>query len=292
MISICISQNKRDKFIMTSIEPEISSLYLTKEKYYEIKDAIYKLEKENGYEPDYKYRLINQSYIFQDLDYFKQELSILVEKYGFNIAYMSQNESYFEAINNGKLKDWFKEMFLEKHFIWLQNNFDKQIDLRKLNELRMKDQLVNRYSSKLSQTLKLDSIQKVLNLKYLHDFFYTNLSDLYQITHKWSVYPTGKSFALVQNNFGVVEFHNNQAKENFDRLWPIFFPFYRKAYLNNEITYMCFRNHDNFSYSHYGYQVFGLINIKDIPSEYKKNEDEIPVKNLQFKKEIKNEFNW
>ncbi len=292
MYSTCLSQNDRDKLILDSIEPYINHINLTKEQYFQTKKAIGILETDYGYEPDYKYRLLDKSYIFDDLEFFKQELAVLVEKYGFHVAYMSESESYFEAITKGVLKEWFKKMYLEKHFIWLQNNFEKQIDLRKLNELRAKDQLVNKYAAKLPHTLKLDSVQNALNLKYLQDFFYTNITDLYQITNKWSSYPTGKSFAIIQNNFGVVEFHNSQVIENFERYWPQFFPFYKKAYLNNQITYMPFRNHDNFSYLHYGFQKFGLISIKDIPQEYRKNDDEIPIHDIKFMNEVKRELKW
>lgn len=285
-------QNNRDKFIMDSIEPYISDINLQKDRYFSIKKAIQKLESEFGYEPEFKYRLINQSFIFNDIDFFKKELTILTETYGFDMTYMSENESYFESISNGNLKEWFKQMFLEKHFIWLKNNFEKQIDLRKLNEIRLKDQLVNNYAAKIVQNCNLDSIQKSQELKQLNKFFLSNVTELYTISLKWSVYPTAKSFALIQNNFGVAEFHNNQSIENFDKFWSMFFPFYKKAYLDNQITYMNFRNHDNFSYLHYGIQEFGLISINDVPTEYRKNNNEIPVKDLEFMKKIKKEFKW
>lgn len=292
LYSIGISQSSRDEYILERIESDISNLNLSKERYFEIKAAIEKLEKENGYQPDFKYRLLDKSFVFNDIDFFMQELSILVENYGFNIAYTTGSESYFKAITTGELKEWFKEMYLIRHFKWLVNNFDKQFDLRKLNELRMKDQLINSFAAKITHTVKLDSVQKNLQLKHLNDFYYSNIMDLFHIMQKWSVYPTGKSFALVQNNFGVVEFHNNQVRENFDRFWPLFYPYYKKAYLNDEITYMPFRNHDNFSFLHYGFQEFGLISIKNIPLEHRKDDNEIPIKNLDFMLEIRKELKW
>ena len=285
-------QNKRDKFILDSIEPFISDINLKKEKYFVVKKAIQKLESEFGYEAEFKFRLINKSFIFNDIEFFKQELTFLTENYGFDMAYMSESEFYFHELTNGNLKEWFKEMYLEKHFIWLKNNFNKQIDLRKLNEIKMKDQLVNNFASKIVQNCNLDSIQKVQELQQLNGFFFANVTELYKITQKWSVYPTGKSFALVQNNFGVAEFHNNQSVENFDKFWTMFFPFYKQAYLKDQITYMNFRNHDNFSYLHYGVQEFGLISINDIPEEYRKNDNEIPVKDIDFMMKIKKEFKW
>lgn len=286
------SQKDRDRFILDSIEPFINNINLTKAEYYKIKKAIQKIESKNGYEPDYKFRLLSKSYTLGDIDFFKKELTILVEKYGFSIAYLNENESYFNSITNGDLKEWFKEMYLKKHFVWLQNNFDKQIDLKKLNELRTKDQLINSFASKIINTCNLDSIQKKAELKLLNESFYSNINDLYNITQKWSAYPNGKSFAIIQNNFGVVEFHNNQSKANFNKVWQMFYPYYKKAYKNNEITYMTFRNHDNFSYLHHGYQEFGLISIKDIPTEYKKTENEIPIKDINFMNEIKLELGW
>lgn len=289
---ICFSQNSRDKFILDSIEPFINNLNINKSHYYQIKKAVLKIEKEYGYEPEFKYRLLNKSFDVGDVEFLKKELSVLVEKFGFNVAYMTESETYFIAITTGHLKKWFKKMYLKKHLIWLKNNFDKQLDLRKLNELRTKDQLVNGYSAKISQNLALDSIQKKLSLQLLHEFFYLNISTLYSIAQKRNTYPTGKSFGLVQNNFGVAEFHNYQAKENFDKVWLLFYPYYKKSYLNNEMTYMHFRNHDNFSYLHYGFQEFGLIEIKDIPKEYWKNNAQIPIKDIELMKETKKELKW
>ncbi len=280
-----VSQNTRDVFIHDSISSKI--------EYAILKKNILKLEGQSGgYEPDFKYRLLNSSFTHNDILFFKKELSLLVEKYGFNVAYMSGDEKYYNAIMKGDLSKWFKKMYLKCHTKWLKNNFEKQIDLRKLNELAVKDQLVNSYAANVSEIPGLDSIQKERNMKLLSSYFYKNASTLHHITQKHQNLPTAKSFALVQNGYGIVTIHNLQAKANYDNYWTLFYPYYKKAYLKDQIDYMIFRNYDNLSYLHYGYQVFGLISIKNIPDHYRKSNGEIPIKDPDFAKKIKSEFKW
>ena len=257
------------------------------------KKRILKLEEKHGYEPELKHRLISQSFINNDIDFFKKELSILVEKYGFQLIYLKETEVYFNSITKGELSSWFKEMYLEKHFIWMKNNFDKQLDLKKLNDIGNKDQLIRRYSSLLNKILTLDSVQNINTYKAMGELDFENIADLYGITHKWDTYPTGKSFALIQRSYTIAEIHNLKAKENFDRFWLLFYPFYKKAYLNNEISYIHFKNYDSYSYIHHGYQKFGLLNVEEIPDLYMNlGLKEVPLKDFDFYFKILKEFNW
>lgn len=285
-------QNIRDKFIFDSIQPYINNIKLSKTEYYSLKKALLTLDEKYGYDADYHYRLLNKSYANNDIDFFKVQLSILVEFYGFNLAYMNESESYFNAIIKDFLRDWFKKMYLKNHFIWLDKNFDKQIDQRVLNEIGTKDQLVNNYSSEIYRINKLDSIEKGKIFQVLRNFFKENILNFHTIVKKNGVFPTAHSFALIQNDFGVAFTHIYQSKNDYKNVFELFYPFYKKAYLNNEITYMNFRNYDNFSFLHNGVQKFGLIKIQNIPLEFKKNNDEIPIENIDFMIEAKKEFKW
>lgn len=286
--SLVTAQNQRDIVVHDSLS------YLVMYTDYPLaKKRFLKLEDRYGCEPELKYRLISQSYRNNDLDFFKKELSILVEKYGFQLIYLKGTEVYYESITKGDLADWFKEMYLENHFKWMKNNFDKQLDLKKLNDIENKDQLIRRFIGIVNRNLTLDSIQKNKLSKSESEFDFENIADLHQITQKWDVYPTGKSFALIQKSFTIAEIHNLKTKENFDRFWLLFYPFYKKAYLNNEITYIQFKNHDNFSYVHHGYQKFGLLNVDDIPDVYMtEGLKEVPLKDFDFYFKILKEFNW
>lgn len=290
--SYSAGQNKRDLFIQDSILNVLNNLNVNENEYSKLKNNILKLELLSGYEPEIKYHFLNKSFEHDDILYFKKEMTILVEKFGFNVAYMTGKEKYYNSIMTGDLSKWFKKMFLKYHLKWLENNFEKQLDLRNLNELAMKDQLVNGFAAEISQIPRLDSIQKKETLKILSKYFYKNAVDLYNITQKNNNYPNGKSFALIQNSFGIIEIHNLQAKDNYNNYWELFYQYYKKAYLKEQITYIIFRNYDNFSYLHYGFQVFGLINIKDIPEYFKKNNNEIPVKDPDFMNKIKSQFRW
>ena len=286
--SLTIAQNERDIIIHDSL-----SYIVMYTNYPLAKKRILKLEEKHGYEPELKHRLISQSFINNDIDFFKKELSILVEKYGFQLIYLKETEVYFNSITKGELSSWFKEMYLEKHFIWMKNNFDKQLDLKKLNDIGNKDQLIRRYSSLLNKILTLDSIQNINTYKAMGELDFENIADLYGITHKWDTYPTGKSFALIQRSYTIAEIHNLKAKENFDRFWLLFYPFYKKAYLNNEISYVHFKNYDSYSYIHHGYQKFGLLNVEEIPDLYMNlGLKEVPLKDFDFYFKILKEFNW
>ena len=135
--SLVSSQNQRDIIVQDSL-----SYMVMYTNYPLAKKRILKLEEKYGYEPELKYRLISQSFKNNDLDFFKKELTVLVEKYGFQLIYLKGTEVYFTSITKGELSLWFKEMYLEKHFVWMKNNFDKQLDLKKLNDIGNKD-LVN-----------------------------------------------------------------------------------------------------------------------------------------------------
>ncbi|MBU2922208.1 hypothetical protein KO504_12715 [Winogradskyella psychrotolerans] len=282
-------QTERDIIINDSIYPIIHE----SENYQNVKNKIFELEKIYGYEAELKYSLINYSYQYNDIEFFKTELTKLVKNYGFQLIYLNGRESYYKSITKGELAEWFKEMYLKNHFFWLKNNFDKQIDLKKLNDIKEKDQLINKYTRQIWNELELDSTQKAKQNNLISDFYFTNIAELYEITKKNSNYPNSKNFALVQNNLYVAEIHNLQAKSNFKRYWTLFYSYFKKAYLNNEITYAIFKSYDQMSFVHFGNQRFGLLEINKIPEIYKKeNLTEVPIVDLEFYWKIKNEFNW
>jgi len=284
------AQNERDIIVHDSLSYTV--MYM-KENYPIAKKRVLKLEQKYGYEPELKHRLISQSFKNNYIDFFKKELSTLVEKYGFQLIYIKETEPYYTAITEGELSSWFKEMYLEKHFIWMKNNFEKQLDLKKLNDIRDKDFLIRKYTNLLSKKLKFDSIQSINKKKVMSELDFENIADLYQITQKREKYPTGKTFALIQKGFGVTEMHNMESKENFERFWVLFYPFYKQAYLRNEISYIYFKNYDSYSYLHHGYQEFGLLKTEEIPERYMTTGlKEIPLKDFDFYFKILKEFNW
>ncbi len=286
--SLVSSQNQRDIIVQDSL-----SFLVMYTNYPLAKKRLLKLEEKYGYEPELKHRLISQSFKNNDLAFFKNELSILVEKYGFQLIYTKETEPYYTAITEGELSSWFKEMYLEKHFVWMKNNFEKQLDLKKLNDIVAKDQLIRKHTNLLSRKLDFDSIQNRKKNKVISELDFENIADLYEVTQKREAYPTGKSFALIQRSFIMTEMNNLEAKENFERFWLLFYPFYKKAYLNNEISYIHFKNYDSYSYIHHGYQKFGLLKSENIPDLYMNTGlKEIPLKDFDFYFKILKEFNW
>lgn len=296
-----VAQNSRDFYIQEYIVNIQNSKKLSEEeKFNTLLKNIEKLEKDyKTYEAEFRFFiLLERSFNLKKLFFFKKQLSILVEKYGFQVIYMTENESYYKSIMKGELSVWFKEMYLKKHLIWLTNNFEKQIDLKKLNNLHEKDQLINKYSLALNELAKHDSLQIRIDRKLKSEYSFANAGTLHLITQKYNALPTAKTFALVQNNYTIVEFHNLQLEDNFERYYMLFFEYYKKAYLANQIENGIFSHIDFNSFVHYNNQIFGLITKQNIldsnltDKEKHRCPDIIPLRDPIFTTKIKKEFKW
>lgn len=291
------SQNIRDKFITDSISPFYG--VDNKISFDKLLKNIIQLEKDyETYEPDYRYSmLLESSFNIGNIPFFKEQLTILVEKYGFQVAYMKESESYYKSIMVGDLAKWFKEMYLEKHLIWLRNNFDKQIGLRKLNALHDMDQKLTSFANHFNSRLDLDYNQSLVSSQIKAEYVFKNLGVLHGVSNLNKAYPTGKSFALVQNPFFIVELSNMQVKENFNRFYILFFDLYRKAYLKNDIHFGKFSDIDLHCFFHFGFQKFGLLSKELVLKSYIKEEYEnrdfmIPIFDKNFSDQLKKEFRW
>lgn len=287
---ISYGQNDRDLIIHDSIYPILYDY----DKYDKVKEQVLSLEKKYGKEPDLRYNLLNQSYVNNDISFFKENLTDLVKSYGVQINYFNESEQYFNAITEGELASWFKEMYLKNHFIWMKNNFNKQRDISKINQIHHIDQLVYGYLKKIRNSLTLDS----LNLDRLREikemFFLDNLQDLQSLTKKINTYPTGKNYAVFQNTPGITEVHLLPSSTNIrEEYWEFFLKFYKKAYLNNNMDYIIFKNYDYFYFLDTGFQKYGLIKPnKGLENYLGEKIDSIPIENKKFQLEIKKEFGW
>nr|WP_298007249.1 hypothetical protein [uncultured Flavobacterium sp.] len=290
----CLSfgQTLQDLFIKDSIKTPYYSMENRTEAYFFSKMNLLKLEQETGFNAELRNMILTDMYHNKDFNFFKSTLEILVKDYGFQIAYMNGQELYYEDIIHGELADWFKKMYLKNHSIWLETNWGKQVDMRKLNELKTRDQLVNGYAAKINSISNLDKEIREKVFDYLAEYFKENADILLKITKKYKSLPTAKSFGLIQNSFGIVEVHNLQSAATYDTFVNNFTSFYKSAYLQKEIDYTVFKNIDNYSYIHYGNQIFGLLKIEEIPEYYRKTDEEIPVKDIDKLHNFKKEFKW
>lgn len=289
----CFAQNARDIFIKDSIHSILNTDVLnSKPEYIKLKKRIAKLEKQYGYETNLKKRILEAAYSNNDLDYFKTEITTLVKEYGFDIAYMSGEENYYSAIIKGVLAKWFKEMYLKNHSEWMSNNFDKQIELRKLNTIHEKDQFVTSFAMNVLNIPGLDAAQQDEVKKHLAEYHYRTLLPVLDVVKKRSMLPNDKNFGVLQNNFDTALIHNLQFKGNMDRVWGILFPVYKKAYLEYNITNVMFQNYDFYHYQHYGTQVFDSYTIDQIPEQFRKNNEPIPVEDAVWLEKLKKELKW
>lgn len=290
------SQNYRDTVIHDNVYPSLQKARMDKEHYLKAKGAILALEEQFGYEADLKLTLLTYSYYHKDLDFFKEQLEVLVENHGFTVAFMKGMESYYEAILNGELASWFKAMYLKKHFIWLQSNFEKQIDQRKFYDMELKNQTVTALVSKINEIQSLDSVQMAAVDSKLSEVLFSNVSTVYSFCRKNDYYPTAKNFAVVHPFFSNGLYQNFQIKENIERTWLLFEPYIKKSYLRNEMDYAAFRNYDGFTFKYFGYQKYGLVTSEMIPLFRTSNDHSeltaVPVQNAFFAEKAKREFGW
>lgn len=284
------AQTKRDIILKDSIISSINSGRLSvKEEYLKSYSLLKKMDAEFGYEKDIHLKFLEFSYLQNDSVNFKNDMTVLTKEYGFKIDYLNATENYYNDITTGKFAAWFKKMYLKNHFIWLENHFEKLRDIRILNEVNVKDQAIARLSSEII-TLELkpsDSAKIHLKIKDLNN---ENLQSIYDISKKNDAFVLSKKFPIIQNRLNNSIVHNFQT--NLEKTWELLFPFVRKAYIENEIDNVIFQNYDFYCFLKNGYQEFNSYKIKQIPEQFRKNNNSIPLKDEKEFNKIKSEFKW
>jgi hypothetical protein len=288
-----LAQSERDTFIKDSVHSILNSDLIQNRVHYErVKKRIAYLESKYGYETNMKRRMLEPAYVHKDMVYLQQVLTTLVKDHGFQVAYMTGDENYYDSIIKGELAGWFKEMYIKNNATWLENNFDKQIELRKLNAMHEMDQYLTKFAMKVLNVQGLSTGQQDQIKQHLATYYFENLSTLINITVKNDAIPTEKNFATLQKGYDTILVHNFQFKQNMDESWKTLFPYLKKAYLNHEIIDNVFRNYDFYCYQHNGYQVFDSYTIDQIPEQFRKSNELIPVRDTEWLQNIKREFKW
>lgn len=284
------SQSKRDIFIKDSVINYLNDISISNADYNLLKNRIFQLDKAYGYETDFHFKLLKQSFKNNDLKFFKQDLIFLIKYYGFNINYLKGNELYFDSILNGSLSKWFRKKYVKNHSKWLKNNLSKSIDIQNMHNLKVKDQVLSNFVREFNLNKDFDSIQKNIFIQHTNNYYLKNIADLHFTANKYGFLPNSKNFALTYFSYETVLIHN--LRENTDTTWDLFFPYFKKAYLNNEITNVVFSNYDFYHYSRYGTQVFNSFSLDQIPESFRKGGSSIPLKDEAFYHAIKKEFKW
>ncbi len=284
------SQNERDIFIKDSVMDNLNNTSISNTDYHVLKNRISKLDKAYGYETDFHFKLLEHSFIQNDLNFFKEDLVFLIKNYGFNINYLKGSELYFDSILQGNLSKWFKRFYVKNYSKWLKNNLSKSIDIQKMHDMNVKDQVMVKFSREFDLNKDFDTIQKGLFLQHLYNYSFRNITDLHFIAKKYGFLPNSKNFALTYFYYESVLVHN--VRDNTDATWDLLFPYFKKAYLNNEIGNVVFQNYDFYHYLRYGTQVFNSYTLDQIPKSFRKEGTSIPLKDEAFYNAIKKEFKW
>lgn len=286
-----IAQTQRD----TLASQIVHTFPTDKTSYEKLKTDIKKLEDlEEKPNPEILYSSLDFIYKQNDLDYFKETLTLLTRNYGFNLTYATGKEPYYNDIIHGNLATWFKEMYIKNHSEWLSENLDKQIDIFELNTLAVKDQIVNGISTDIFRFLKLNEDQQDTMDTILDKHSFNNAQVLLDISSNIGSLPTGNSFSLIQKNYNYVKLHNLQRINNFEKFWTSFYPFYKVSYLSKDISVIKFRTIDFTGYKNDGKQIFNLLRIEDIPENWRNNPDdkEIPLFDAELTKKLRTELGW
>lgn len=285
-----VAQTKRDFLLKDSIIKPINSKQLLDKRVFDKTYSLLKnIDDEFGYEKDIHLKFLEYSYFHNELHDFKSDLTILVKEYGLKIDYLTTNENYYNDLMNGKLSNWFKKMYLKNHLKWVENNFDKLNDIRVLNEINIKDQTLAKLSNIMigvnlnqSDSIKIYNVIQRLNTE--------NLQLVHKISEKSNCFVLSKKFPIIQNNLNSAIIHNFQM--NIDDSWNLLYPYIKTAYKNNEIDSVIFQNYDFYRYLKDGYQEFNSYKIEQIPPDFRKNQNPIPLKDVIFFIEFKKEMKW
>jgi|SRR5690554_4268278 len=284
------AQTKND-ILLTQTIPK---LLLTNsfENYSKAKKMLQNIEKECGKWPEQKLQLLSSSYKIGDLEFFKEQLLILVEYHGFDIFQLNSRLNYYEALTTGELSAWFSENYPSLRAKWLENNFEKLPYIKVLNDLFVKDQtLANLYSTINSQDLEDEKAKEILGTIFLEETK-NHFSELLNIYKKIKTYPSAKSFALPQSPYFLVEIHALKIPSiSFECLEQIY-PYYEKAYLNNQITYLVFRDFDTQLILSTGKQYFGTVKESEIPQSFLDEKGKIPVFKSELLKNRREKLGW
>lgn len=238
--------------------------------YAELKAYLLELEVlEKVKNPELLYRNLERMFQYEDRTFFKETLTVLTEKYGFNVSYLTGKENYYAAIFQGDLAQWFKKMYLKNHVKWLEHNLDKLVDIHTLNSLGMRDQYGHKPLTEVLEHGNLSKEQRKFVLTLDAEYFARNGETLVEIATRIGTLPKGNSFALIQNDYYLVEWHNLQV--NYAEFFPLIYPFYKSAYLNNNISSIYLRNIDSLRFFDTSKQVFGLLSIEELPEYLREN---------------------
>src|SRR5690606_34322422 len=121
--------------------------------------------------------------------------------------------------------------------------FDKIPYLKELNDFYVQDQTLASLANTIrsDNTLDKDTKEKINSLILNESIsLFTELLELYK---KIGTYPSAKSFSLPQSSYFLVETHVLKVPSISLEYLKQIYPYYEKAYLNNEIDYLVFRNY-------------------------------------------------
>ena len=284
------AQTEKD-ILLTQTIPKLLSTNIS-EDYFKAKEMLLNLEQENGKWPEQKLQLLSSSYRNGDWEFFKDELLSLVEHNGFDILQLNSGLNYYEALTIGELSVWFRKNYPSLRARWLENNLEKLPYIKALNDLYVKDQTLASIASTInSQDFDDERSKQIWDFMIL-ERTKEHFSELLDIYKKIGQYPSANSFALPQSPYFLVETHALKTPSISMECLEQIYPYYEKAYLNNEISYLVFRNFDVQLLLSTGKQYFGTVKESEVPESVLDENGKIPVFDEAHLKERRAKLGW
>lgn len=269
------SQTENDMLLTQKI-PELLQ-EKNQEGYQQAKQLLLDIEAQLGSLPEHKFKLLRYSYENGDMAFFKKELLLLVENYGFDLTLLDKRVNYYEALTTGLLSDWFKNVYPPARKKWLNNNYDKIPYLKALNNLYVKDQALASIAGRINSDSTIDITSKDKLKDLLINESKELFSELIRIYSEIGSYPSAKTFSLPQIPYFLVETHLLKIPEISLTYLEQIYPFYENTYLNNKIDYLVFRNYDIQMLMSSGKQYFGTIQNEEVPETFLDENGNIPI---------------
>lgn len=254
--NICYSQNWNFKIFNDEIFP------LLETNYWKAKELLLEIQKKNRVSYIDIAEFIEYSYKNNDIGFFKENLSNLIEYDG---LMLKKPYIYYRFPFDQKMTSWYDSIFKIKHKIWVNNNIDKLQIINKISILYEKDQVYARLPNTNNDTSLL--------AKKIDDMFQTGYSsnfwELVSICKEINNFPN--PFDFPSSTFSAAQLiviHNIYDLDSvrFEAKWKMIEPYIEKSYFEGKISDIFFKIYDKNFYELVGYQYYGFIDgapVKD-----------------------------
>lgn len=238
-----------------------------------------------SYETDPSERLMFMGFALRnnDVDFYRENIVDVIEKYGWNYTYFDTLPSQIERslllqqIIEHHLVDWTIEQSKKYYPIWVKNHPDAAYFQNQINAISSMDQAIRRnlppdegdsvrklYNEQLIKSVDDENLHKIIELAKLNNDIFPNNFD-----HGPAVF----------SKISMVVWHSLKDPETMQAVWDLILPYVEKSFKAGKISRSLFLTYDKWSYHYHGHQYYGTLG-NGIPI---KDEDTFLERKKRFK---------